>query len=168
MEGSVISAKPRDLPYVDEDQGYDPATYWAQGPSGHDGTTQSDDERDDWLAIMRDMTGEAERADWRRSLASETDDEPPSLDGMTARGWRIAQNTLAPPRGEDYRGPDHEVQEPEGREEETPTWMGIMTQAPVRPQSMSPWEPRRGFSGTSRVREDSSESEDSFFEVSQR
>ena len=151
-----------------EDQGYDPATYWAQGPGGHDGTTLSDDECDDWLAIMRDMTGEAERADWRRSLVSEDEEEPPSLEEVTARGWRIVRNNLAPPCREGYRGPDHDQRRQEDSEEETPTWMGIATQAPVRPRSGDPWEPRRGFSGTSRVREDSSESEDSFFEVSQR
>ena len=40
--------------------------------------------------------------------------------------------------------------------------MGISTQAPVRPRNEVPWEPQRGFSGTSRVREDCTDSDGSF------
>ena len=50
-----------------------------------------------------------------------------------------------------YRGPDHALPPAGGSDQETPTWMGVSTQMPVRPRSNDPWEPRRGFSGTSRV-----------------
>ena len=103
----------------------------------------------------------AERPDWRRTLASE-DEEPPTLDEMTAQGWRVVRSNLAPPNREIYRGPDPAPLPAGGPDQETPTWMGVSTQMPVRLRSNDPWEPRRGFSGTSRVREDSSESKGSF------
>ena len=180
VEGSGTSGDSQELSLVSEeiDRGwdYDPA-YWAQGPGGHDGTTLEDDVRDDWLAFMRDLTvdagsparnrpvesesSSAERPDWRRTLASE-DEEPPTLDEMTAQGWRVVRSNLAPPNREIYRGPDPVLPPTEDPNQETPTWMGVSTQMPVRPRSNDPWEPRRGFSGTSRVREDSSESDGSF------
>ena len=101
--------------------------------------------------MRKDLTG-------GEILASE-DEEPPTLDEMTARGWRVVRSNLAPPNREIYRGPDPVLQPEEGPDQETPTWMGVSTQMPVRPRSTDPWEPRRGFSGTSRVREDSSESD---------
>ena len=175
MDGSGASGESRELSFVDEenDDGldYDPA-YWAQGPGGHDGTTLDDDVRDDWLAFMRNLAvdvespaenrpadseaSSAERPDWRRSLASE-DEDPPSLEEMTARGWRVVRNNLAPPNRESYRGPDHAPPPAGNSEQETPNWMGVSTQVPVRPRSNDPWEPRRGFSG-----EDSSGSDGSF------
>ena len=136
-----------------DDQGYDPATYWSQDGRGHDGSTFSEEEREDWRIVLEDMTGEGERADWRRSLYD-----------MVSDGWRVVRNNLAPHRPEEYQGPDHPllpVEEPPDPDE-VPAWMGISTQAPVRPQSVGPWEPLRGFSGTSRVREDSTDSDGSF------
>ena len=123
MDGSGASGESRELSVVDEegDYGwdYDPEC-WAQGPGGHDGTTLDDDVRDDWLAFMRDLTvdarspaenrpadseaSSAERPDWRRSLAS-GDEDPPSLDEMTGRGWRVVRSNLAPPNRESYREP---------------------------------------------------------------
>ena len=98
----------------------------------------------------------AERPDWRRTMASE-DEEPPTLDEMIAQGWRVVRSNLAPPNREIYRGPNPVLPPAEDPNQETPTWMGVSTQMPVRPRSNDPWEPRRGFSGTSRVREDSSQ-----------
>ena len=118
-----------------------------------------DAERPDWRRSLASEASDAERPDWRRSLASE---DPPSLEQMTAWGWRVAQNNLAPPRRESYRGPDHDLPPAGDPEQETPTWLGIATQMPVRPRSNDPWEPQRGFSGTSSVREDSTESEGGF------
>ena len=186
VEGSGTSGDSRELSLVSEeiDRGwdYDPA-YWAQGPGGHDGTTLEDDLLDDELAIMRDLAvdagsreriqpveseaSSAERPDWRRTLASE-DDEPPTLDEMIARGWRVVRNTLAPPNRGIYREPDPVLPPAGDPDQETPTWMGVSTQMPVRPRSNDPWEPQRGFSGTSRVRDDSSESDGSFEQLEPR
>ena len=187
MDGSGTSGDSRELSFVEKEEidhgwDYDPA-YWAQGPGGHDGTTLDEDVRDDWRTFMRVVavdvepqtenrpdeseTSSAERPDWRRSLASE-DEDPPTLDEMIARGWRVVRNGLAPPRRESYRGPDHAPPPVVDQEQETPIWMGISTQEPVRPRSNDPWEPRRGFSGTSRVREDSCESDGGFEKLDPR
>ena len=134
---------------IDRGWDYDPA-YWAQGLGGQDGTTLEDDARDDWLAFMRDLavdagspevnrpaeseTSSAERPDWRRTLASE-DDDPPTLDEMTAQGWRVVRSNLAPTNREIYRGPDHALPPAGGSDQETPTWMGVhadASEAPVK------------------------------------
>ena len=73
------------------------------------------------------MTGEAERADWRRSL-----------DDMVSEGWRVVSNNLAPHRPEEYREPDAQGAEPDP--DEVPVWMGISSQMPVsRPGRTEPW-----------------------------
>ena len=159
-DGSEASGDSREVSMVNEegDVGldYDPR-YWSHGPGGHDGTTPSDDERDDWLGFMQDLAGDegrqsgnqllgseassAERTDWRRSLASE-DEDPPSLDKMRARGWTVVRNNLAPPNKESYRGPDRDLSSVDDHEQETPTWMGIATQMPVRPRDAVFLEPQ--------------------------
>ncbi|CAK9064298.1 Hypothetical protein SCF082_LOCUS33133 [Durusdinium trenchii] len=151
VEGSGTSGDSRELSLVSEemDRGwdYDPA-YWAQGPGGHDGTTLEDDVRDDWLAFMRDLTvdagspvenrpvesesSSAERPDWRRTLASE-DEEPPTLDEMTAQGWRVVRSNLAPPNREIYRGPDPVLPPAEDQDGEMPTWMGNLCRSVTGP-----------------------------------
>ena len=151
-EGSGTSGDSRELSLVSEeiDRGwdYDPA-YWAQGPGGQDGTTLDDDVRDDWLAFMRDLaidagspersrpveseSSSAERPDWRRTLASE-DEEPPTLDEMTAQGWRVVRSNLAPPNREIYRGPDPVLPPAGDPDQETPTSLGSRDAVFLEPQ----------------------------------
>ena len=82
---SVASSQPGNSGYLGDDQGYDPATYWSHGPAGHDGSTLSEDEREDWKIVLEDMAGEAERADWRRTLDDTESEGHPSLDSIDRR-----------------------------------------------------------------------------------
>ena len=152
--------------YLGDDQGYDPATYWAQGPHGHDGLTLSEDEQEDWGIVLEDMAGEAERADWRRSLDDTESDGRPSLVDMVNDGWRVVSNNLAPHRPEEYRGPDVQRTDPAAPDpDEVPVWMGISSQMPVsRSGRTNPWEGERRFGMTSQLRDEDS-SDDGFEEV---